>query len=111
MTSKYDPLRDHLVTRHEAVVEMGFAEIDRMVDGGLPPSAYAYAAWWANERSGTHVQRRAWLDAGRRTQGVDLAGRTVRFVLMEPPEPPDAISVRGAPMVEENERHGRASHL
>jgi hypothetical protein len=102
MASKYDPLRDHLAARRDVVVEMTLAEVDRLVDGGLPRSAYTYPAWWANEVGGTHVQRHAWLDAGRRTEGVDLAAGTVRFVHPQPPDPPGALSTRGAPIVMES---------
>ncbi len=38
-------------------------EIGELV-GGLPASALAHRAWWANEQVGRHVQARAWLGAG-----------------------------------------------
>lgn len=70
--AKYDPLSDHLARRGEPVVEMAFADVDRLV-GGLPPSARKYPAWWANdEASGTHSHAGAWLDIGRRTTRLDL---------------------------------------
>jgi hypothetical protein len=43
---------------------MTFAEISRFV-GGLPPSAYRYREWWANDHGGRHVQAHAWLDLER----------------------------------------------
>lgn len=76
--AKYAPLRDHLASRPEPVVEMTFAEIDRLV-GGLPPSARKHSAWWANETSGTHSHARAWLDFGRHTTRLDLNAGRVSF--------------------------------
>jgi hypothetical protein len=55
---------------------MAFAEISRLV-GGLPPSAYQYRAWWANDP--THVEAHAWLDLGRRVEAVDLERQYVQF--------------------------------
>ena len=74
--SRYAPLRAFLETRTEPVVELSFAEVDRIV-GGLPRSAYAHRPWWANDRS--HSQAGAWLDAGRKAS-VDWSLRAVRFL-------------------------------
>jgi hypothetical protein len=76
--SKYDPLRTWLATAPRPV-EISFDQIDKMI-GGLPPSAHLYSAWWANERVGQHVQARAWMESGRRVEGVDLRTKRVRFV-------------------------------
>ena len=67
MASKYEPLQRTLEQRPgDEVVALTMAEITALV-GGLPPSA-DQPAWWAN--SPGHVQARAWLQAGRRVQGV-----------------------------------------
>jgi hypothetical protein len=58
--------------------EVSFDQIDKMI-GGLPPSAYLYSAWWANEPVGQHVRARAWMESGRRVAGVDLRTKRVRF--------------------------------
>jgi hypothetical protein len=57
---------------------MTFAEISRLV-GGLPPSAYRYREWWANDHGSRHVQAHAWLEFGRRVEAVDLKRQVVRF--------------------------------
>lgn len=72
---KYEPLRMFLAGQ-TADVELTFARISRLV-GGLPPSSSRHRAWWANDAS--HVQARAWLQAGRRVAAVDLGARRVRF--------------------------------
>lgn len=62
--AKYDPLEAHLARRGEDELELGFAEVERIIGGELPPSA-SRPQWWANEtRADGHVQRRAWRNAG-----------------------------------------------
>jgi len=79
-TSRYDGLRAHLSERPEQVVRLSFAQIERIIGGALPASARRYRPWWANERSGTHVHARSWLEAGRRAANVDLSAETIDFV-------------------------------
>lgn len=76
---KYDPLRDHLATRPEAVRElpMDFGEIGSLV-GGLPRSAFDLRSWWTNNAK-ARPQARAWLAAGWRVQAVDLPNSRVVF--------------------------------
>ncbi|MEU4643404.1 hypothetical protein [Micromonospora sp. NPDC023814] len=74
--SKYDALRD-MLRRHNGEVRYTFAELDDIVPGGLPPSAYRYEAWWSNGDR-THAQCRAWGDAGYDAH-PDIAGRQIRF--------------------------------
>jgi hypothetical protein len=77
--AKYDALREHLRRQRGAVVTLTLSEIAEAVPGGLPQSAYRYRAWWSNEAAGTHVQARAWLDAGFAIASVDLVDATVTF--------------------------------
>lgn len=78
--SRYDALREYLSERSEPVIRLSFEKIEQIIDGALPPSARRYRAWWGNERSGTHVHARSWLNAGRRTANVDMSAGTVEFV-------------------------------
>ena len=77
--AKYDPLREHLRRQGPDSVTMTFDEVAALVPGGLPASAYAHQAWWANEASGSHTHARAWLDAGFRTRALSLTARRVTF--------------------------------
>jgi hypothetical protein len=77
---KYDPLFDHLSRATEPRLRLSFAEIERIIGDSLPASARRHQAWWANERVGTHVHARSWLDAGYATQRLDLNSATVEFV-------------------------------
>ena len=72
---KYEPLGRHL-RMALGPITVDFAEISRLV-GGLPPSAYRHREWWANSLS--HVEAHAWLELGRRVEGVDLEREIVRF--------------------------------
>ena len=79
MASKYDRLRHHLNVRAARSVVMSFREIEKILGSRLPASARRYSAWWANEAGDTsHVQARAWIDAGRRAS-VNLTAETVEF--------------------------------
>jgi hypothetical protein len=63
--AKYDPLNHHLRRQHLDEFEMTFVEIERRIGAMLPNSALL-PQWWANvtDPKTTHVQRRAWGDAG-----------------------------------------------
>jgi hypothetical protein len=75
--SKYDGLAEFL-SRKTSSVTVSFEEIASVVAGGLPPSAYRYTAWWANNPS-RHVHARVWLDAGWATSATNLVSRKVTF--------------------------------
>jgi len=77
--SKYDPLRSHLERQVVGETAMAFGDIERVLGFTLPPSARKHQAWWANN-VGTHVNARAWREAGWKTSRVDLASERVVFV-------------------------------
>jgi hypothetical protein len=63
---------------------MSFAEIDRLIEGGLPDTARKKREWWDNDRSAKnrHYQsKRGWLAAGWEVvrAELDLIGETVTF--------------------------------
>jgi hypothetical protein len=77
--AKYDPLFEHLCRSGDDPLELSFDEIDALV-GGLPRSASRHLVWWQNEAENSrHVHARAWLNAGRTVDHVDLAAGRVRF--------------------------------
>jgi hypothetical protein len=76
--SKYDPLKHHLALSRESRLEFSFRDLEEILGFDLPNSARRHAAWWSNS-GGTHVQSAAWLDAGYRTEEVDIASQRVRF--------------------------------
>ena len=81
--SRYDPLRDRLRQLHGASeVAFTFADIKRLIGGSLPTRAREDRAWWRNEMrpDSTHIQCRAWMDAGWFVEDVDVHEGRVTFV-------------------------------
>jgi hypothetical protein len=75
--AKYDSLETYLTRCGSVEIELGFAEVERIIGDELPPSAMR-PQWWANESSPAgHVQCRAWRDAGY--DAFLLPGRRVPF--------------------------------
>lgn len=81
--SKYEPLPQFLASAPGSVKRLSFTEIERILGFKLPKSAYAHEAWWSNNPTG-HSHARAWLNAGWRTQEVDLGSRKVTFHRLRP---------------------------
>jgi hypothetical protein len=104
--SKYDPLKDFLKSRPASEAPMSFPEVEEVLGFKLPPSAREHPAWWSNN-VGTHVNARAWREAGWKASRVDLGRERVTFVREEaqpftvdaaPPSPGQAgtIVIRAA---------------
>ncbi len=76
--ARYDPLRRFLAQQTGDEVAMSFAELERIIGGRLPSSAFQGNAWWSNNPT-NHAQANAWLDAGFETAKVDRVGRKLVF--------------------------------
>lgn len=76
--AKYAPLTEFLRNHPLDEVRMTFAQIERVIDAKLPPKAQHHRAWWSNSSS-NNVMTRAWLDAGFRSEQVDMEGRRLVF--------------------------------
>jgi len=74
---KYAPLGEFLRHQDDDVVPMTFAQIERVTGTKLPPSA-RYRAWWSNNATNS-VMTKVWLDAGFRTEQVDMSARKLVF--------------------------------
>ncbi|MGQ0534305.1 MAG: DUF7662 domain-containing protein [Caulobacteraceae bacterium] len=98
---KYAGLKSYLASQRQPRIRLSFAEIGRRAGIRLPTSAYQHPAWWAND-SKSHVQAKAWLEAGYKTENVDLAARSVEFVRVER---------RGVHEVEQNDFEGKPASL
>lgn len=75
--SKYDKLGVHLERQPGEEVPMTFAEIENVIGCKLPRSA-RYPAWWSNNPS-NNVMTRVWLDAGFKTEQVNIESRKLVF--------------------------------
>lgn len=77
---KYEPLLRFLEARGgSTMIRLSFAEIADILGFSLPASARKHQAWWSNTREG-HSHAAAWLDAGWKTEMLDLAGERISFV-------------------------------
>ena len=83
--TKYAPLSDFLNTAAFTRLNASFAEIEAVLGFRLPKSAYTHAEWWSNNDTG-HSHARSWLQAGWRTEDVDLAHRKVTLSRAPAPE-------------------------
>jgi hypothetical protein len=80
---KYQPLEKFLKGRRVQRWRADFLEIETLLGFKLPQSAFKYPAWWSNDETG-HSHAKAWIDAGWRTEEVDLARRKLTFTRVEP---------------------------
>jgi hypothetical protein len=76
--TKYAPLGDFLRAQRTNEVPMTFAEIERVIGAKLPPRSPRYPAWWSNN-PWNNVMTKVWLDAGFRTEQVDVKARKLVF--------------------------------
>lgn len=76
--TKYQPIAEEL--RHHSSFEwqVSFDGIERILGFKLPSSAREHRAWWANNPA-NHPHSRAWLEAGWKTENVDMAAERVTF--------------------------------
>jgi len=75
--SKYDALGTFLSKQTAVSVPMTFREIER-VTGTKLPNSKQYPAWWSNN-TWNNVMTKVWLDAGYRTEQVDVAHERLVF--------------------------------
>jgi hypothetical protein len=75
---KYEPLKEFLRKQRASEVRMSFGQIEQILGAKLPPKAQRHRAWWSNSASNS-VMTKAWLEAGFRSERVDLAGRKLVF--------------------------------
>ncbi len=76
---KYAPLQRYLSHVDEESVSLSFARVEEVLGVPLPRSATTHAAWWENETRGSHVQAKAWMNAGWRVTSVSLERASVTF--------------------------------
>lgn len=100
---KYTPLGDFLRDQRSAEVPLSFAEVEAITGAALPPKARNQSAWWSNNAS-NNVMAKVWLEAGFRSERVDLARRRLVFRRAEPENAPKAWKP-GDPIPLVNGRH------
>ena len=91
---KYEPLGEFLRKQPTSEVPMSFQQIERVIGNKLPRSATEHRAWWSNNPDNS-VMTKAWLDAGFRSEQVDMASRKLVFRRAENVRPPGGNSATG----------------
>lgn len=76
--SKYHPLFVWLNRQTANRIVTAFLQVETVLKFDLPDSARTYRQWWDNDPC--RVQAKAWLNAGFRTENVNLQAATVNFV-------------------------------
>jgi hypothetical protein len=74
---KYDPLKTFLQSNQAEEVALSFKEIEAVLGAPLPASRQ-YPAWWSNNPSNNPMTK-VWLDAGYRTERVNVESGKVVF--------------------------------
>jgi hypothetical protein len=77
--SKYQPLTDFLNHLKADEWRPTFLELERIIGIDLPKTARSSEAWWDNQGGAGKPHKAAWLDAGWRTDRVDLEKQQVTF--------------------------------
>ena len=84
--TKYSALEEFLKKQDADEIPMTFIEIEKIIGAKLPPSAYKHRPWWSNNPSNSVITN-AWLNAGFKTEQVDMEGRHLVFRRVEAVEP------------------------
>jgi len=97
--TKYEPLGRYLREQHADSIAMTFDDIERLIGTRLPKSQL-HRAWWSNNSSNSAMTK-VWVDAGFRTEQVDMAARRLVFRRVRPPTanektPPPSNAASGA---------------
>lgn len=102
MRGKYAALEAYLRSLRADTWRATFRDIEEVIDDTLPPGARStepeHHAWWAN--TDTHVQGRAWTDAGWEATEVDRVKETVVFRQRD-------ATRRGAPRQDDSDRSAK----
>lgn len=82
MPGKYTPLEHYLhdLPASQRDVTLSFEQIERIINDKLPPSAYKYQEWWANEKAPHQPEKQAIMNAGWQVGTINLSAKWVRLL-------------------------------
>ncbi len=93
---EYDKLAEYLDRQEVNAIRLTFAEVEKIIGGSLPQSAYAHAAWWANSRTeDSHSWAHKWIKAGWEKFALDQNGQWVEFRRAEYYDSDDVRAIEG----------------
>lgn len=106
--SKYSKLTQSLGEQHGQEWCPNFRELEKILGFALPPAARRHRAWWSNNDS-NNVMTRAWLDAGWKTEQVDMSRETLVFrrVKKETNTPTSSQAIKHSPVPQSKSVIGR----
>jgi len=76
--TKYEALEDFLKHQNNDAIPIKFEEIERIIGAKLPASAFKHRPWWSNNPSNSVITN-AWLNAGFKTEKVDMKAHELVF--------------------------------
>jgi len=82
MAGKYTPLENYLrdLSESQSEVTLRFEQIEGILTGKLPSSAYEDRRWWDHKTEGNHVNKRAWANAGWKIESLNVNKKWVKLV-------------------------------
>ena len=93
--SKYGALGDYLKRQPRDLVPLTFGEIEKITGSKLPASS-RYRAWWSNNDFNS-VLTKVWLNAGFKSEQVDMKARKLVFRRVRKPAAAAAAPSAGEP--------------
>lgn len=91
---KYQALTQFLDEAKGDKVVMAFEDINDLIGGGLPESAFKHRPWWANRTEGKGSQNLAWQSVGWETRDVNMDLDEVTFVKVKQATQPATRAMR-----------------
>jgi len=91
--AKYSALGDYLKHQRRDVVPMTFGEIEKITGAKLPASS-RYRAWWSNNDFNS-VLTKVWIEAGFKSEQVDMPARKLVFRRLRKPATANAAQSGG----------------
>jgi len=91
---KYQALTQFLDEIEGDRVVMAFEDINDLIGGDLPESAFKHRPWWANRTEGKGSQNLAWQSVGWETRDVNMELDEVTFVRAKQTTRPTTQAIR-----------------
>jgi hypothetical protein len=78
---KYLPLKEYLQSLGKNRIMLPHKEVEKIIKGKLPKSAYKYKEFWGNNRANgeTADHSNSWLEAGWEVEKIDLEHEAIYF--------------------------------
>ena len=73
----YDSFQNYLKNHPTDKIDCAISQIEQIVGGQLPTSAYKHSAWWSN--SPTHPLMKKILQIGWASRNLNLESKTISF--------------------------------